>query len=249
MKRYVSAGLVLFGFALSFVNMACSSAEKTADTPEGLIEIAREYEKDERYEEAIRRFNDIRTRFPYSSVAVEAELAVADCNFKQESFPEAQAGYQAFKELHPKHAKIAYVIYRLGLSYFNQLPDTVDRDLSLAENTIASFDEVINGYATTEYVPDAKEKRLKAYELLAGHEQYVADFYLKKEIFKSAASRYEYILAKYPGIGFDERALVGAARASFRLGEHSRAKVHYDALKAKYPQSAELSAVQSELGL
>ncbi len=239
----------LFSVTLSLQFLGCSSAEKNADTPEGIFAIGKEYEKDERYEEAIRKYNDIRTRFPYSSVATEAELAVADSNFKQESYAEAQLGYQSFREQRPRHPKIAYVIYQLGLSYFNQLPETVDRDLSLADEAIEAFDTLIRSYPQVEYVADAKEKRRKIYELLAGREQYIADFYLKKEKFGSALGRYEGLLKTYPGMGFDEKALVGAAIASYKAGEHQKAKGFYDKLKSSFPDSSDLSKVKSELGL
>ena len=92
--------------------VGCSSSEKKATTPEGMLARAQEYEKDDRYEEAIRRYQEVRSKFPYSPQALEAELSVADVYYKQESYPESQTAYQTFRDLHPKHPKIAYVTFR-----------------------------------------------------------------------------------------------------------------------------------------
>ena len=51
-----------------FVN--CSTSEKKAETAEALYKRAQEYENDDRYEEAIRRYQEVRSKFPYSPIAV-----------------------------------------------------------------------------------------------------------------------------------------------------------------------------------
>ncbi len=117
--------------------------DRKSDTPEGAYAIAEEFDKDERYEEAIRRYTEVKNKFPYSNFATKAELAIADVYYKQESYPEAQVSYQAFRELHPKSPQADYVVYRIGLSYFQQLPTTLDRDLTVAREAISNFDDLI----------------------------------------------------------------------------------------------------------
>ena len=122
---------------------ACSSTDKIdTATAEGAFKLAEKYEKDERYDEAITYYSDVKNKFPYSSLATAAELKIADIEFQRENFPEAESAYKVFREFHPTHEKSDYVIYRLGLSIFNQLPPTTDRDLSLAAVAIENFDTV-----------------------------------------------------------------------------------------------------------
>src|SRR5690606_33276577 len=97
-----------------------------------------------------------------SNWATRAELAIADVHFKDEAYPEAQVAYQTFKELHPRHPKIDYVTFRIGLSFFNQLPTTIDRDLTLAHDAIASFDELINEFPNSEFAKEAREKKAES---------------------------------------------------------------------------------------
>jgi len=229
------------------VIVACSSAEKyDTSTPEGGFHSAEALEKDERYEEAIQRFTEVKNKFPYSRLATEAELRVADLHFKREAYIEAQSAYQLFKEFHPKHPKIDYVTYRLALSYFNQLPDTIDRDLSLADKSILYFDEVLNSYPNSEFVKEAKEKRLEALGKLASKEMYVARFYSKHEKFDSALRRFENVLKTYPNLGFDSEALYGAAKSAFETGEKERAQQHLKNLYSLFPASDEANRAKNE---
>ncbi len=251
LKRTTSfRSLALLGFFMHLAAwglVSCSSDEKQSDTAEGAFALAQEYDKDERYEESIRRYNEVKNKFPYSKFATQAELAVADVYYKQESFAEAQVAYQNFKELHPKHAQIDYVTFRLAMSYFMQLPGTIDRDLTLAQSAITAFDEMINQYPNSTYLAEAKEKRAESIKKLAEKEEYIADFYFKKAIYDSALARYEGLYRTYPGIGFDAKALSRAAISAQRTGDLERAKRHLATLKRNFPGSSELRIAEREV--
>ena len=244
----VPLALALVCGSLSVLSLsACSTAEKfDTSTPEGAFKQAEEYEKDDRYEEAIQKFSEVKNKHPYSRFATEAELRIADLQFKRETFIEAAAAYQLFREFHPKHPRVDYVTYRLGLSYFNQLPSTIDRDLSVAEKAILYFDEVINTYEKSEFLADAKQKRQDALHMLAEKEMYIANFYTKHETYDSALKRYEYLLKTYPNQGFDASALYGAARSAFKSGEKERGQQHLKNLYSLYPSSDEAKRAKNE---
>src|ERR1041385_5795724 len=111
--------------ALVLVLWGCSSGPKLdSNTAEGSFALGEKYEKDERFEDAIAQFSNVKNKYPYSTLATASELKIADIHFKREDYAEAQASYQTFKELHPSHPKIDYVTYQLGMSYFHQLPPT-----------------------------------------------------------------------------------------------------------------------------
>src|SRR3954471_14338242 len=127
-------GLLLISvFSLHFLAGCSSTPDIDTSTPEGAFKLAEKYEKDERFEEAITQYTQVKNKHPYSKLATEAELRIAEIHFKREEFVESQNAYQTFKEMHPTHPQIDFVTYRLGLSFFNQLPSTIDRDLSVAD--------------------------------------------------------------------------------------------------------------------
>jgi outer membrane protein assembly factor BamD len=120
------APMLVACFATTLV-VGCSSGEKyDTSTPEGAFKQAEEYEKDERYEEAVQKYAEVKNKFPYSRFATQAEMKIADVHFTREAFIEAAGAYQLFKEFHPKHPQADYVTFRLALSYFNQLPSSID---------------------------------------------------------------------------------------------------------------------------
>ena len=145
--------MFLFGFFGIIMISACSSSEKkTTDTAEALYDRAKELEKDGRIEEAVQKFNEVKNRFPYSKLATEAELAAADVSFNDESYPEAQVAYQMFRDLHPKHPKIPYVLYQIGMSIYHQIPEAIDRDLLISKSAIEVFGELINQFPDYEHI-------------------------------------------------------------------------------------------------
>src|SRR5258708_1670449 len=85
----------------------CSSTpEFDTSTPEGAYKLAEKYEKDERFEEAITQYTQVKNKHPYSKLATEAELRIAEIHFKREEYVESQNSYQVFKEMHPSHPQI-----------------------------------------------------------------------------------------------------------------------------------------------
>lgn len=226
---------------------ACSSADKIdSSTPEGAFKLAEQYESDERYEEAIQKYSEVKNKHPYSRYATQAELKIADVNYKREAYIEAQSAYQLFKEFHPKHPQIDYVTYRLAMSFFNQLPPTIDRDLSVADKAILYFDEVVNSHPNSQHAEDARTKKLETLKKLASKEMYIADFYAKRDHFDSALKRYEGVLKSYPNLGFDSQALYGAAKSAFETGEKDRGTQHYKNLISQFPASDEAKRAKNE---
>lgn len=223
--------------------VSCATDEKDANSAEGLFKIAQEYDEAERYDVAIQKYADVKNKFPYSSVATAAELAIADLHFKRESYPEAQISYQNFRDLHPKHPRIDYVIFRIGLGFFMQLPDSTDRDLTVANDAIYHFNEVIKNYPTSVHVKDAKENREKAFVMLAEKELYIADFYLRQEKFEASLNRYENVLATYSGYGLDPKALLGAVKAATKAKNDLKRKKYTDILITKYGNSDEAKKI------
>lgn len=241
LKRHI---FILFTISQLLLS-ACTTEEKKTDAAESTFALAQEYEKDERYEEAVRKYTEVKNRFPYSQFAVKAELAIADVYFKEESFGEAQINYQTFRELHPKHAQIDYVIFRIGLSYFNQLPETIDRDLTYAHDAITTFDELVEKHPNSEFVKEAKEKKQASLKKLAEKEDYVGEFYFKRKIYDSALTRYEFLLKSYPQSELGEKALARAYYSALKIGEKEKSKNYLNQLKKNYPNSKELSSLNT----
>lgn len=245
-KFFSSLNLIGFLSLIVIFSFGCASEEKNLNTPEGMFAHAKEFDDAERYDLAIQKYSDVRNKFPYSQLATDAELAVADVYYKKESFSEAQLSYQNFRDLHPKHPRIDYVIYKTAMSYYMQLPDTIDRDLSSGADAIYHFNEVIKLFPKSEYTKEALENRDDTFKRLAEKELYIADFYMKNESYSAALRRYEGMLKKYSGHGLDARAHLGVARAANKTDDQSKVKIHKAILAKSFADSAEFENLKNE---
>lgn len=224
----------------------CASEEKNLDTPEGMFAHAKEFDDAERFDLAIQKYSDVRNKFPYSTLATDAELAVADVYYKKETFQEAQLSYQNFRDLHPKHPRIDYVIYKTAMSYYMQLPDTIDRDLSSGADAIYHFSEIIKLFPKSEYAKEALENRNDTFKRLAEKELYIADFYMKQKSYLAALRRYEGMLRKYSGHGLDARAHLGVIRSAKLTADDAKVKSHKSILAKSFSESAEFETLKNE---
>ncbi|MGB0452783.1 MAG: outer membrane protein assembly factor BamD [Bacteriovoracaceae bacterium] len=184
--------LLFLGFLIS-----CATERPEGKTEaEVIFKEAKELKEDKHYLLATEKLNMIRSQFPYSYYATWAELLQADILFEQEAFVEAAAAYTLFRDFHPKHEKIIYVVWRIAESHYMQLPDTFDRDLSPAYEATKYFEELIYKYPKSEYVAKAQENIKNANEMLKKKEKYIADFYYKTEVYRAARYRYVDILKR-----------------------------------------------------
>jgi outer membrane protein assembly factor BamD len=172
--------------------IACSSDKPKGRTEaEILYKEAEELMQAERYILATEKLNIIKTQHPYSFYATPAELLQAVVLYLQESYIEAAAAYLLFRDFHPKHEKISYVVFKIAESYYKQIPDTIDRDLEPAVEALKYYDEVIQKYGDSSYRKDSEERIKSANKMLRQKDEYVADFYFKTEEY--AAARYWYL--------------------------------------------------------
>lgn len=192
----MKALLVLLAIAAVF--HGCAETEPAGKTPaEQLFREAQRLQKEGSLILATEKLTTLRSKYPYSFYATQAELMLADIQFEQEDYINAAASYIRFRDFHPKSDRIAYVIFRIGESFYKQLPETYDRDLSTANDAIKYFRELIRRYPGAEQVELAKNYIRQAQKKLRRKEKYIADFYFKTEVFEAARYRYLLILKNF----------------------------------------------------
>jgi outer membrane protein assembly factor BamD len=227
--------------SLLLITIFLSVLSCATETPKGkteaeiLFKEAKSLIKDERYILATEKLNQLKNRYPYSFYATPAELLQADILFEQENFIEAAAAYLLFRDFHPKHEEIPFVIYRIAESYYAQVPDTEDRDLQSAVEAIKYYREILTSYSSSSYTKDAKKRIEKCQNMLIGKEKYVADFYFKTDQFKAARWRYLDILENIEQKKIRSHAMIRVVESSKRLRDYEKCMAYSD----RYFQSLE----------
>lgn len=224
--------ILVFGFLFS-----CATERPEGKTEaQVLFKEAQDLAESGRFIMATEKLNKIKSQYPYSYFATHAELLAADILFQQENFAESAAAYILFKEFHPKNEKLDYVIFRIAESYYFQIPETHDRDLSSAVKAIKYYEELLNIFPLSEYVKGAVAKIKKSKEMLWNKEKYIADFYFRTEVFDAARFRYLDILQNFSEPeALREHSMVKIVETSFLLNEKAACEKYfnqfYDVLK------------------
>lgn len=202
------SGCAFFGFG----------GEEREKSPEELMRDGMADFRDADYADAVKSFQNLKDRYPYSKLAVQAELKLADALFKRKEFEEAREAYKEFERLHPKNQSIPYVIYRQGMCHFARM-DTIDRDNTSTKNALNEFERLKRAFPTHPYALQAERKIRKCYINLAEHEYYVGAFYFKKGHYRAALKRFEYLIKNYPDHGQYGKALAYIAKCKEKLAK------------------------------
>ncbi len=189
--------------------------------------------KDENYPEALRYFNYVKQKFPFSKYAPLAELAVADTQFERETYQEAIDSYKSFIRLHPKHEKVGdgYASFRIAECYVKEMPDdffimppSYEKDQSAVYDALRELNNVLERFPESTYAKDAREYRRKVLHRLIDHEVFVARFYLGQGHPKGAVSRISEALRRYPDSGRDAELLLTLGETQLEMGNPASAK-------------------------
>jgi outer membrane protein assembly factor BamD len=200
--------------------VSCSSDKpKGKSEAEILYKEAQELMEADRFILATEKLNLIKTQHPYSFYATPAELLQADILYLQENYIEAAAAYLLFRDFHPRHEKISYVVFKIAESYYKQIPDTIDRDLEPAIEALKYYDEVIQKYPESSYVADAKKKISQAKKMLREKDLYIADFYFKTKEYSAARYWYLDILENHRDSKTRSHAMLRTILATSKLKE------------------------------
>ena len=225
---------------------ACSGKKVDEDDPQSLFKDAEEDIQDKRYAMALDKLKSLKNKFPYSHLATQSKLRIADVYYLEESFVEAAGAYESFRDMHPKHEKADYVLFRIGESYFNQLPGGHDRDLSPASKAIDAYRELLTLYPKSQYVDEARRHLNESTETLAAREKYIGDFYFGRDMFDSAAGRYEKITVKFPGTDVEQYAYNRWAQSLIRQNKLDEAKHVYRVYISRWPAPGKYTQVAGD---
>jgi outer membrane protein assembly factor BamD len=151
-------------------------------------------EKD--YGDAIKAFQQLKERYPYSKYAILAELKLADAHFYKGQYADAAIAYEEFVRLHPRNEVIPYVLYQIGMCHFLSF-STIDRDQEETRLAMDAFRRVVQAFPQSEYSQKAQKQLFECEKRIVSHEFYVARFYYRLEKYSAAKERLDNLLANY----------------------------------------------------
>jgi outer membrane protein assembly factor BamD len=234
---------------LSIAPAGCASSDDSGKPVTYSLTAKQNYEKglaalkDEDYAEAAKYFQFVKQKYPFSKFAVLAELALADSQFERGNYTEAIDSYKTFARLHPTHDKVedGYVAFRVGESYFKDMPDDIfllppsyEKDQSAVTDALRELTDFERRFPDSKYIKKAEELRRQVLQRLVDHEVYVARFYLNADHPKAAAMRLEGALRRYPGSGREPELLYALGETYLKMGDPLRAKETFQRVVSEF---------------
>ena len=138
MNRFLFIVLLAWLANLGFSENAYAKRSKGL-TVEEQYELGQRYLKRGYYIKAVEQFNRIRNNYRDDPLAIDAELAIADVHFKKGDWDIARSSYDAFRRRYPRHERIDYVVYQIGLTFYKKAPRFAGRDQTWTSQAISSW--------------------------------------------------------------------------------------------------------------
>lgn len=235
---------LLVTLCLALVSCAVTRPEGKTEA-EVIYKEAQELIKDSRYILATEKLNTLRSQYPYSFYATHAELLQADVLFQQENYVESAAAYILFKDFHPKYKNLDYVLFRIAESFYNQIPETFDRDLSSAFEAMKYYRELLNFHSSSKLTKGAVEKIKLCEQMILDKEKYIGDFYFRTKDYKAARYRYLSIVDNFKkSPGLQSHSMIRIVMSSAKLGEKEDCSKYYNLYKNQI-ESKQLNTLTS----
>jgi outer membrane protein assembly factor BamD len=147
-----------------------------------------------------------------------AEIGIADSFFSGKEYPEAGLAYGEFLNLHPTNENLPYVMYQIGMSYYNQIT-TIDRDQSEAFKALKEFERLIARFPGSKFSVMAEKMVRDCKKAMGEQELYVGEFYFKIKEYRAALRRFEKIAREYANVGLDDKVSRFIGETKRRIAE------------------------------
>ncbi|MCL2590693.1 MAG: outer membrane protein assembly factor BamD [Betaproteobacteria bacterium] len=207
------------------------------------------------YDQAIKLFEKLESRYPYGRYAQQAQLDTAYSYYKSGEPDLVVLSADRFIKLHPNHPDVDYAYYLKGLANFNGdlgvLSSVVKKDLTEQDPraSLESFDafrELVERFPQSKYVADSRLRMQYLVNSLAAHEIHVARYYYRRGAYIATVNRSQSVIAQYPNAPSHEEALFLLVASYDKLGLDTLRDDAERVLRQNFPNSKYFSKGTTE---
>jgi len=179
------------------------------------------------YEYAIRLYESLTARFPFTNQARQARLDLIYLYYRKGEKESATDAADQFLRENPTHPRCDYAWYMKGLVDFERVPwkferwfgvDMARRPPASAVSAMTAFGNVVQRYPKSDYAHDAQRRMIYLRNRLAEYEINVARYYIKRGAYLAAAQRAQRSIEQYDGAPAMREALEIMIESYDRLG-------------------------------
>ncbi len=185
---------------------------------------------------AAKKFEEVDRQHPYSDWARKSLLMSAYAAYESGDYDTSIGSATRYVTLHPGSPDAAYAQYLIAASHYDQIPD-ISRDQGRTEKAMATLEEVIRKYPTSEYANSARKKLEGARDQLAGKEMSVGRYYMERRDYTAAINRYKTVVTRYQTTRHVEEALARLTESYMAIGIVGEAQTAAAVLGHNFPDS------------
>jgi outer membrane protein assembly factor BamD len=237
---------------LVFMLAACSSSDEDLDkvpdkSAQALFVDARQALDNGLYQKAIQILGAIDSRFPFGPISHQVQLDLIYAYYKVGDAAQGIALTDRFLRLNPNNPNVDYVYYMRALinltteeNLFQDMAgiDRTNRDPTAARDAFNDFKRIVTDFPESKYAADSRQRMIGIKSRLAQYEIAVAEFYLEREAYASAANRGRYIVEYFSPSPEVEPALELMIECYDKLGLTDLKKNALLVLAANYPSNS-----------
>ena len=242
--------LRIVSLLLPLLLLACASDVDESQTQEQMFSSAMESLKSGSYETAIKEFNKLEARYPYSVYATQGILEIGYAHYKSGERTETLAQADHFIQLHPTHPNVDYAYFLKGLANEAQTngvfatllsQDITERDPDSDRAAFDCYRELLRRFPQSIYAADAIRRMQLLSSTLAANELHAARYYLERGAPLAAVNRAKTVLQDFPDSPMREEALGIMMHGYMDLGETTLSSDTRRILQENYPNSTYLA--------
>ncbi|WP_321365616.1 outer membrane protein assembly factor BamD [uncultured Desulfuromusa sp.] len=227
----------LFPLLICLTLTACGGSKiKPKTSAEKYFREGEKYFESGLIEDAVASWEKVRDTFYSPELSMLAELKIAEAYYVSKRYEEAAMAYQEFLKQHPNDFRAPTILYRMGLSYYQQILSP-DRDQTSTKNAMKSFQKLTQQYPDDPLAQEAGYLIQRCRTRLAEHEVYVGQFYLKRKQYQPAIKRLEDILETFPEYYYRDEAYFYLGKAYLQTKQQDKARAIYEKLFEEFPGS------------
>jgi len=247
----LTVNIILTVLALTLTG--CSSndeddLEKVPDkSAQALFVDARVSLKNGSYSKAIQILGAIDSRFPFGPVSHQVQLDLIYAYYKSGDAAQGLALADRFLRLNPNNSNVDYAYYMRALinisteeNLFQSMAgiDRTNRDPTASRSAFNDFKTIITEFPESKYAADSRKRMIAIKSRLAKYELSVAEFYMDREAYASAANRGRYIIEYFAPSPEVEQALELMIKSYDKLGLVDLKTNAMQVLAANYPNNS-----------
>jgi outer membrane protein assembly factor BamD len=182
---------------------------------------------DRDYESAVKQYEALTSRYPFSDETRQARLDLICVYYRKGEKEAATDAAEQFLRENPTHPRVDYAWYMKGLIDFEEVPwaierwlgvDTAKRPPAALLAAITAFSTVVKQYPKSEYAYDSHLRLIYLRNRLAEYEINVARYYMRLGAYVAAADRAQRVIEQYDGAPAVQDALDIMVESYRKLG-------------------------------